>query len=535
MRIKKNKLCGFILIFCFFALSMLVFTVSASAENSDEIRITSSRAILNGQSVQMEAKQGGDTILPSQWEWTSDDPYVIACTPSGKITGLKKGYAKITVKSKYGTAQDSVTVYCAEKSETVRREVSDKFLVFVSSTPNIFPIQNIVLNIPPFTDSITYTIRGVYGHYFYVEYSKGDTSYVGFLSQYFFPDSNTSSDVFNGISASQLNIFVDQTKTLTTNYSGSVKWSVSNSDIISYNSNTGEVYAKAPGIATISATANGKTFTCTVRSIYKWKKEWQGTANTQTYVYIANGNGYAKTGSLLSSNNKFTVKGDLGNSDGWAYGVSTSGVWGFVPIANISTKNTVSFYNNLNWSYPLQNTSYNYISSPYAPRDDSTSSTIHHRGMDITTGTPGEIKGADVVAAASGVVARIKGDDSDCGHCISIRTNIIDPVTNKNITIIYMHLYEVPKYQNEIPIQEGERITAGTIIGKVGKTNGGTNPDMGYHLHFEANNQGASVGDAGRSNFTYTLNPIYFYVNKAFRFNPQSNSYKNYGGYWYNY
>lgn len=531
---KTKKLCRLILIICIFALTVFAFAVSASAGNSDELSIASKRAILNGESVQMTAQKSGASVPQSLLEWTSENPGVISCTSSGKITGLKKGYARITVKEKYGGGQDSVTVYCAERLKTVLPEDSTKILVFISSVPNIFPIQNIILNIPPLTESITYKVCGVYDSYFYVEYSKGGTFYVGFISPYFLSRNTASNEVFKELSASQLNIFCGQSKTLTTNYNGNVKWSVSNSNIISYNSSTGEVYAKAPGIATISATANGKTLTCTVRSIFKWKKEWQGTAKDQTYVYKADEKNYVKSTTVISGNNKFTVKGDLGNSDGWAYGVSTDGVWGYAPIKDISTKNTVSYYNSLGWAYPLQNKSYNYISSPYAPRNVTSSGTIHHRGMDITTGTPGEIKGKVIVAAASGVVTKIHNNNSDCGYCISISTDNVDPVTGKNISIIYMHLIEAPKYQDGSKIYKEDYITAGTVIGKVGNSNGGTNPNMGYHLHFEINNQNAAVGDAGRRDFTYTINPIYFYVNKTFRFN-QSNSYNEYGGYWYNY
>lgn len=73
-----------------------------------------------------------------------------------------------------------------------------------------------------------------------------------------------------------------------------------------------------------------------------------------------------------------------------------------------------------------------------------------------------------------------------------------------------MHLLESPKYENGFEILLGDHITVGTIIGKTGKSNGNTDPEMGYHLHFEANSQNAAVGDQGRSDFTYTLNPMFF-------------------------
>lgn len=493
------------------------------------LRLTSKRAILNGESVQMTAQKSGASVPQSLLEWTSENPGVISCTSSGKITGLKKGYARITVKEKYGGGRDSVTVYCAERLKTVLPEDSTKILVFISSVPNIFPIQNIILNIPPLTESITYKVCGVYDSYFYVEYSKGGTFYAGFISQYFLSSSTASSEVFKELSASQLNIFCGQSKTLTTNYNGNVKWSVSNSNIISYNSSTGEVYAKAPGIATISATANGKTLTCTVRSIFKWKKEWQGTAKDQTYVYKADEKNYVKSTTVISGNNKFTVKGDLGNSDGWAYGVSTDGVWGYVPIKDISTKNTVSYHNSLGWAYPLQNKSYNYISSPYAPRE-----TDLHRGFDISTGgNSTNISGQPIVAAFDGVVKKANSEINSkdgCGYYICITSNTVDPVTGKKITAIYMHM------KSKATFYDKDQVKKGDIIGYVGNTGNSTGP----HLHFEANNWNAGIGDSGRSDFTYTINPIFFYMNMEkngqFSFNSSCYAQKNgYGFYFYNY
>ncbi len=67
-------------------------------------------------------------------------------------------------------------------------------------------------------------------------------------------------------------------------------------------------------------------------------------------------------------------------------------------------------------------------------------------------------------------------------------------------------------------------------MGYVGNTG---NAD-GYHLHFEANNLNASVGEDGRSNFENTINPIYFYLNFNFNFNRTCYAANhNYGFYWY--
>ncbi len=280
---------------------------------------------------------------------------------------------------------------------------------------------------------------------------------------------------------------------------------------------------------------------CAVLSIYVWLQNWTGAANRETCVYKAVGNTYIETSYTLSAGEKFTVKGDMGDSSGWAYGVDENGGWGYIPISHISTKGTISQYSNMTTTlnekkvpvaWPMYDTSIKNISSPYGPRNITASGSIHHRGYDITTGTPGEIKGKYVVATFSGTVTKIYTNTSDCGHCISISTDVIDPVTNKNISIIYMHLLESPRYVDGTKILQGDYISVGTVIGKVGNSNGGTDPNMGYHLHFEANSQNAAVGDSGRSDFTYTLNPMYFFINKNVSFS-STNSYKKYGGYWY--
>ncbi len=241
----------------------------------------------------------------------------------------------------------------------------------------------------------------------------------------------------------------------------------------------------------------------------------------------------------VPNNWNFYVKGDDGTDDGWAYGYANykgEERWGFVKINNISTKGTVSQYNNMGWTWPLKDPSINFISSPYAPRSDSTASTIHHRGMDLTTGTPGEIKGEPIVAAYSGTVKTIRTNIDSCGHCISISSDSVDPVTGERIAMIYMHMQSEPAYSNDRLIKRGDRVNAGTEIGKVGRSNGGTSSSMGYHLHFETNNKNAGVGDSGRSNFVNTINPIYFYKNKDITLSEICEAYSNnYGAYWYAY
>lgn len=61
---------------------------------------------------------------------------------------------------------------------------------------------------------------------------------------------------------------------------------------------------------------------------------------------------------------------------------------------------------------------------------------------------------------------------------------------------------------------------------------------MGYHLHFEANNQGAVIGDKGRQHYRELINPLFFYDLDAIggKINPNSDAVKKYyGAYWYGY
>ena len=75
-------------------------------------------------------------------------------------------------------------------------------------------------------------------------------------------------------------------------------------------------------------------------------------------------------------------------------------------------------------------------------------------------------------------------------------------------------------------------IKKGDIIGYVGNTGNA----QGYHLHMEANNINAAIGDSGRSDFIRTINPVYFYIEFAFNLNRTCYAANNgYGFYWYNY
>lgn len=483
----------------------------------------------------------------------------------------------------FSYAQDIDNTEISSYTESVNLYLSDSAIYLNKATPQSTNISAIiktpllivlVRETPDFLGEVKTVffigtkvkIKETTGYYCLVETKSGASGYVfkGWLDK---EDDNTGgeNDEKYEFNRAYDHVYVDYTNTdsagnprskIKNSGDKTVTYSTNNTSIISVDSQTGLITGKKPGVAKLIAKIGTKKVEIPVYCIYKWKKGWTGKTNKSTTIYSGTASSTATVASIPSGT-KFCVQGDDGGSAGWAYGYADvagdNDPWGFVKIGNISTKGTVSQYNNMKttlkngekvyWCWPVlneidgvsQNKNANYISSPYAPRSDSTSKTIHHRGMDITTGTAGEIKKYSVVSAVSGTVKAIRSNIDSCGFCISISSDCTDPVTGQNIAIIYMHLYEVPKYSNGKIIQVGDEFSIGTIIGKVGKTNGNTSSNMGYHLHFEANNRNAAVGDIGRSDFTNTINPIYFYLNKSIRINNSSEACQNgYTAYWYN-
>ena len=556
----KKKFLMYILILSAVICTWFVFSISVSAVNAaevtpdsiqpdmtltiEELNIVPDQAILVDQTKQMQIEDFAESVIWGSVEWSSSNSDVISCTNTGFIKGLKEGSATITVKAKVGDASDTIKVYCARKLNGTHSSRVAYPLAWSCKTPFFLNVQAVHINVFPLVMTEKLDVKGVYGSFFYVEFERNEKQYAGFIPQNWMPSGIASGEIFRQLSTYNLEVFVgkeDESNVVTTNYKGSVNWKVSPENIIDFNDKTGKVTGKSGGVAVISATVGTKTLKCTVHSIYVWPLEWTGAARQETCVYRADRSTYEPTSTKLAVGDEFTVIGDMGGDSYWVYGVSENGTEGYIPISHISTKGTISQYSNLKTMvngekvpvvWPMYATTIKNISSPYGPRNITASGSIHHRGFDITTGKPGEIAGEYVVAAFSGIVTKIHTNTSDCGFCISISTDCVDPITNKNISIIYMHLLETPKYSNGINIILGDHIEAGTIIGKVGKSNGNTDPDMGYHLHFEANSQNASVGDPGRSDFTYTLNPMYFFVNKSVTFSG-TNSYNKYGGYWY--
>lgn len=101
------------------------------------------------------------------------------------------------------------------------------------------------------------------------------------------------------------------------------------------------------------------------------------------------------------------------------------------------------------------------VSSSFGTRE-STSDLIssNHMGVDIATES-----GTDIKASHSGIITMAK-NFSTYGNCIMIN--------NGKLTTVYAHC-------SKIEVSEGQQISQGDVIGKVGMTGNATGP----HLHFE--------------------------------------------------
>ena len=127
------------------------------------------------------------------------------------------------------------------------------------------------------------------------------------------------------------------------------------------------------------------------------------------------------------------------------------------------------------WQRPC---SYTYVSSAFGNRESPTAgASSYHQGIDLAApaNTP-------VYAARSGVVT-VATHGSAAGNYVSI--NHMDGYAS-----IYMHL-------NSYVVSSGQSVSAGQLIGYVGKTGVAT----GYHLHFGISYSGVYVNPAAYISF----------------------------------
>lgn len=116
------------------------------------------------------------------------------------------------------------------------------------------------------------------------------------------------------------------------------------------------------------------------------------------------------------------------------------------------------------------------VSSTFGPRTDPiTGKTASHSGIDLAApvGTP-------VVAMADGVVTRIQNEFQGGGAGNNVRVQHAD-----GYECVYMHLHS-------IAVVEGQKVSAGTILGTVGSTGRSTGP----HLHLSVYRDGVAVDPA---------------------------------------
>lgn len=529
---------------------LIAFNSAATAVNSGSealnvngIDISFQCGVLEGKSVQLKATLSPENALMSSVEWSSSKPNVISCTPDGVITGVSAGgYADITCKAKWGKAYDKIRVYCVEPIDEYVESNFVGLITPIYAQPGIGKTATIHLNtayiirymlgllaalagtglIPlPISGDFIKTssnlaggkceIRGKYNSYAYIIVETENGKCDGFVKH---TKLEAKTNLFLSLSAEDMDVwgngYVNTNKKLTTTYKGDVKWTVSDDDVISFDEVTGQIIGLKPGTATITATAGREEQKCTVHSLYRWPQTWTTATNQSTHLYKAKGSEYEEAISMPKGRS-FTVYGDNGTDDGWAYGVTTiSGIdyWGYIPISHVSTKGTISQYRQLGWLWPVAtaegDNKANYISSPYGWRDLGDSSM--HKGMDTTTGTPSEIKGYEVVSAFSGEVIYIsESKNSSTGYCVAVRSYKLDPISQKYLVAIYMHFDEIPY------VEYGESVLRGKPLGVVGNS-GSTS--QGYHLHFEANNQNVSIGDGStaRDYYANLINPLFFFT-----------------------
>lgn len=307
--------------------------------------------------------------------------------------------------------------------------------------------------------------------------------------------------------------------------SGEVVYSASNTKIISVDSKTGLITGKKPGMAYLIASVDGtEKDRIPVYCIYQWEQGWTGKANKSTNIYTGTSDSTPSLGTL-SSGAKFYVKGDDGDSAGWAYGCTTAdekGDWGFVKINDISTKGTVSQYNSLGWTYPIENTKFKKISSVYGWRSGN-----KHLGLDINKGTYTTILGEKLVAPFNGKVVFANAsynyttEKPNYGFSVVIESEKPDPISGNKLRVVYMHM------NSKSYVDVGKSVDAGQQVGEIGTTGDSTGP----HLHLEINNKGTNfAGTANEDSFDKTINPIFFYLNSGMTDGADSTN----NEYWYN-
>ncbi len=315
---------------------------------------------------------------------------------------------------------------------------------------------------------------------------------------------------------SRLDIYSGKSKELTlkdeSNFS-KFKWSSGNSNIAYYDAKNKKVVAKNSGTTTIIGVYGDKCAYCTVTVIKKWTKNFDAVAVENSEFRIGPAD-YERSRFDVSKSTNISVLGNVGN---WLYvrcRYKQTDYYGYVYYngknlttgTSDSTKGDMLYYATLGWTFPMKDANCNNISSPYGPRKTNP---VLHVGVDIVNAIPGAIYGKESIAVCNGTVVSSGYDEDGMGYYVSIETNTVDPVTNKKLTIVYMHLCRFTDDYPQPPRQS--KVEKGDVIGLVGNTGN----SRGYHLHFDVNNEGKLYSSSQQGYaFKFSINPIYFFISK---------------------
>lgn len=309
------------------------------------------------------------------------------------------------------------------------------------------------------------------------------------------------------------------------NASGTVTWTSSNTDVVTLEPDSDRCIVNATskiGVATVTASVGDVKEKCYVCVIDKWKYGWETKTVEETQLY----NFPTKPKESIATLPKgttVTVYGDCQSANKYCYVKYNDGskdYWGFVHIRYLFNKgNYKDEYEAFDWEYPLD-LKYTNLSSYYGQRDRT--DVPKHMGIDVYHEDMKNFTSKEdavvLKAVADGKIEYVNTElttKKAQGYCVAIKTNDIDPITGKNLIVIYMHLLEKPDFQ------VGQIIEKGKPIGKVGNT-----PNVPYHMHLEITNHGDVWGNRS---FKNSVNALLFYPDIKFT-TDQASSW--YGMYW---
>ena len=125
-------------------------------------------------------------------------------------------------------------------------------------------------------------------------------------------------------------------------------------------------------------------------------------------------------------------------------------------------------YDGKGFAWPVPG--YGYISSPFGNRTWGNGVVEFHTGIDIATNWGAgqtSINGKNIVASSGGKIIRVQYRTDGYGLNVTIDHG-------SGFSTLYAHM-------SSISVSEGQTVTQGQVIGRVGTTGNST----GYHLHFE--------------------------------------------------